>query len=143
MVLQSQLRTMTALSQQPRDALPRPAAPYSAATVAYLTTVKKKCKGWLRRQQADLTPVKRLSSFKCHLHPNGSTSAVYQFTFVHHLECRTSVIVNVSTVINLLCLAVLTVSLKSIDPSFCLLSTWVPSGIQDALNEACKVELSA
>ncbi|KAG0693762.1 hypothetical protein DFH29DRAFT_881208 [Suillus ampliporus] len=42
------------------------------------------------------------------------------------------------------CLAVLTVLLlKSIDPSFCLLNTWVPPGIQDTLNEACKAELSA
>ncbi|KAG1883727.1 hypothetical protein F4604DRAFT_1920231 [Suillus subluteus] len=54
-----------------------------------------------------------------------------------------SVIVNVSIVINLPYLAVLTASLKSIDPSFCLLSTWVPPSIQDTLNEACKAELSA
>lgn len=104
----------------------RPAAPYSAAAVAYLTAVKKKCEDWLRRQHAHLTPAKRLSSFKRHSHPNGSTfSAVHQFTFAHHLECQTSVIVN------------------SIDPSFCLLSTWVPPGVQDALNEARKAELSA
>ncbi|KAG1724910.1 hypothetical protein EDB19DRAFT_1833982 [Suillus lakei] len=42
------------------------------------------------------------------------------------------------------CLAVLIVLLlKSIDPSFCLLSTWVPPGVQDTLNEARKAELSA
>ncbi|KAG1886925.1 uncharacterized protein F5891DRAFT_988541 [Suillus fuscotomentosus] len=33
--------------------------------------------------------------------------------------------------------------LKSIDPSFCLLSTWVPPEVQDTLNEARKNELSA
>ncbi|KAG0694139.1 hypothetical protein DFH29DRAFT_1006596 [Suillus ampliporus] len=104
----------------------RPHAAYSAAAVAYLAAVKKKCEGWLRRQHADLAPAKRLSSFNRRSHPNGSTSsAVHQFTITHHLECRTLVIVN------------------SIDPSFCLLSTWVPPGVQDTLNEARKAELSA
>ncbi|KAG2088017.1 uncharacterized protein F5147DRAFT_658824 [Suillus discolor] len=103
----------------------RPAPPYSTAAVAYLTAVKKKCEGWLRTQHVDLTPAKRLPLFKCQLYPNALTSSViHQFT-VMHLECRTLVIVN------------------PIDPSFCLLSTWVPPGIQDALNEARKAELCA
>ncbi|KAG1772259.1 hypothetical protein EV702DRAFT_1048715 [Suillus placidus] len=39
------------------------------------------------------------------------------------------------------CLATLTLSLKSIDLSFRLLSTWVPPGIQEALDQACHSEL--
>ncbi|KAG1879050.1 hypothetical protein F4604DRAFT_1923197 [Suillus subluteus] len=104
----------------------RPAAPYLAATVAYLTGVKKKCKGWLSRQNTDLTPTQRLSSFKCYSHPNSSTTlTIHPSAFAHHLECQTSVMVN------------------CIDSSFCLLSMWVPPGIQNALNEAHKAELSA
>lgn len=122
----------------------RPDAPYSAAAVAYLAAVKKKCEGWLRRQRADLSPSQKRPSFNCRSHPNGSTSsAVHQFTVTHHLECGTSVIVDVSTIIHTPFLVVLIVLLKSIDPSFCLSSTWVPPGVQDALNEARKAELSA
>jgi hypothetical protein len=121
----------------------KPATPHSAQVVAYLTAVKQKCEGWLKRQRTDLTPAKRNSSFKRRLHRNGSTSSTLQFTVTHRLECQTSVIVNVSNVIVLLFLVVLTVSLKFIDPSFCLSSTWVPPGVQDALNEARKAELSA
>ncbi|KAG2053008.1 hypothetical protein BDR06DRAFT_1009119 [Suillus hirtellus] len=103
----------------------RPTAPYSAAAVSYLTAVTKKCEGWLRRQHAEFTPAKRNSLLKRHSHVSSSTSStVHKFTITHHLECRTSVIVN------------------SIDPSFCLSSTWVPPDIQGALNEARKVELS-
>ncbi|KAG2738483.1 hypothetical protein P692DRAFT_20882652 [Suillus brevipes Sb2] len=103
-----------------------PDAPYSAAAVAYLAAVKKKCEGWLRRQRADLSPAQRRPPFNRRSHPNGSTSsAVHQFTITHHVERGTSVIVD------------------SIDPSFCLSSTWVPPGVQDALIEARKAELSA
>ncbi|KAG1783339.1 hypothetical protein EV702DRAFT_1041027 [Suillus placidus] len=109
--------------------------PYSTTAIAYLTTVKQKCKSWLRRQCAD-------SSFKRQLYLNDSTSsAMHQLTGTH-LECQTSVIVNVRTIIDILCLAVLTVSFKSTDPSFCLLSTWVPPDVQDALNDTRKSELS-
>ncbi|KAG1761719.1 hypothetical protein EDD22DRAFT_847604 [Suillus occidentalis] len=94
----------------------RPDAPYSAAAVAYLAAVKKKCEGWLRRQRADLSPAQRRPSFNCRSLPNGSTSSA-----VHQLA----------------------VIVDSIDPSFCLSSTWVPPGVQDALNEARKAELSA
>ncbi|KAG2029656.1 hypothetical protein BDR03DRAFT_987617 [Suillus americanus] len=103
----------------------KPATPHSAQVVAYLTAVKQKCEGWLKRQRTDLTPAKRNSSFKRRLYRNGSTSSTLQFTVTHRLECQTSVIVNF------------------IDPSFCLSSTWVPPGVQDALNEARKAELSA
>jgi hypothetical protein len=117
---------------------------YSAAAVAYLTAVNKKCEGWLRRQHADLTPARRLSPFKYCSHLNSSSPlAVHQFIITHHLECQMSVIVNVNIDINLPYLAVLTASLKSVDPSFCLLSTWVPPSVQDTLNEAHKAELSA
>ncbi|KAG1779686.1 hypothetical protein EV702DRAFT_1043598 [Suillus placidus] len=37
----------------------------------------------------------------------------------------------------------LTVTHLSTDPSFCLLSTWVPPDVQDALNDTRKSELSA
>ncbi|KAG2739439.1 hypothetical protein P692DRAFT_20755618, partial [Suillus brevipes Sb2] len=102
-----------------------PAVPYSTAAIAYLTTVKQKCEGWLRRQHADLVPAERPSSFKRQSYPNGSTSSAIHHLSVTHLECQTSVIVN------------------STDPSFCLSSTWVPPGVQDALNDTRKLELSA
>ncbi|KAG2339303.1 hypothetical protein BDR05DRAFT_951224 [Suillus weaverae] len=121
----------------------KPATPHSAQVVAYLTAVKQKCEGWLKRQRTDLTPATRNSSFKRRLYRNGSTSSTLQFTVTHRLECQTSVIVNVSNVIVLLFLAVLNILSKFIDPSFCLSSTWVPPGVQDALNEARKAELSA
>jgi hypothetical protein len=120
-----------------------PAVPYSTAAIAYLTTVKQKCEGWLRRQHADLVPAERPSSFKRQSYPNGSTSSAIHHLSVTHLECQTSVIVNVRTIIDILCLTVLTVSFKSTDPSFCLSSTWVPPGVQDALNDTRKLELSA
>ncbi|KAG2737319.1 hypothetical protein P692DRAFT_20762079 [Suillus brevipes Sb2] len=102
----------------------RPAAPYSAHAVAYMTAVKRKCEGWLNRQQGDFTPAKRHSSSKLHLRSNDSASTVHHFDSAHRRECQSSVIVN------------------PIDPSFCLSSTWVPFDVQDSLNKARKAESS-
>ncbi|KAG1726035.1 hypothetical protein EDD22DRAFT_961516 [Suillus occidentalis] len=104
--------------------VPRPAAPYSAHAVAHMTAVKRKCKGWLNRQQGDFTPAKRHSSSKLHLRSNDSASTVHHFNSAHRRECQSSVIVN------------------HIDPSFCLSSTWVPFDVQDSLNKARKAESS-
>ncbi|KIK44334.1 hypothetical protein CY34DRAFT_11105 [Suillus luteus UH-Slu-Lm8-n1] len=85
--------------------------PYSASIGAYSAAVQHKCETWLRRQDPDFMPVNQLSPAM-----DGCPNSSY-------LEQRIPVVVH------------------SIGASFHLSSTWVPPGVQEALDKACHVEL--
>lgn len=74
-------------------------AAYSADAAAYLAATQQKCESWLRRQNADLTPPSK--PFPVESDPPPNAAAVAQLAYPP--EQRTSVIVHVSIVINLLC----------------------------------------
>ncbi|KAG2746624.1 hypothetical protein P692DRAFT_20876026 [Suillus brevipes Sb2] len=84
----------------------------STSIGAYSAAVQHKCETWLREQNPDFMPPKRLFSDQDG-YPDCNT----------HLEQRMPVIVH------------------SIDSSFSLLSTWVPPGVQEAFDKACHSEL--
>ncbi|KAG2129751.1 hypothetical protein DEU56DRAFT_758036 [Suillus clintonianus] len=92
-------------------------------TTAYSVATRNKCESWLRRQKNDPIPPKEIASIESASPLLGSSSAVGQFSLLH-LEKRTLVTVN------------------SDDPSFSLQSTWVTICLQEAFQEARKVELS-
>ncbi|KAG1869703.1 hypothetical protein C8R48DRAFT_771091 [Suillus tomentosus] len=110
------MHNVTSFSATPRRIV-EPAVAYSPAALAYSATVRNKCETWLRRQNTD--PI-----FESNSPPNSSTlSAVEQFTYTP-LEQRTPF------------------SVKFNGPPFCLLSTWITTGVQEAFDEARKVELT-
>ncbi|KAG1890188.1 hypothetical protein F4604DRAFT_1914731 [Suillus subluteus] len=85
--------------------------------VTYSAAARNKCEAWLWRQNTD--PIIKNNSL-----PNSSSLlAAEQFTYTP-LEQRTSFTV------------------KFNDPPFRLLSTWVTTSVQEAFNEARKVELA-
>ncbi|KAG1851135.1 hypothetical protein F4604DRAFT_1934145 [Suillus subluteus] len=84
--------------------------------VTYSAVVRNKCEAWLRRQNTGPIPPTEIALLE-----SGSPSAGGKFDF-SHLEQRTLVTSN--------------------GPSFSLQSTWVTACVQDAFDEARKVELS-
>ncbi|KAG1875743.1 hypothetical protein F4604DRAFT_1680629 [Suillus subluteus] len=89
----------------------------------WVISARNKCETWLRRQKADPIPPKEITSIESSSPLFSSPSTVGQFALVH-LEERTLVTVN------------------SNDPLFSLQSTWVTMCLQEAFQEARKVELS-
>ncbi|KAG1803635.1 uncharacterized protein HD556DRAFT_1437395 [Suillus plorans] len=84
---------------------------------------RNKCETWLRRQQTNPIPPKDIASIESGLPLIGFPSTLGHFAFVH-LEPRMLVTVN------------------SDGPSFSLQSTWITTCLQEALQEARKIELS-
>ncbi|KAG1907210.1 uncharacterized protein F5891DRAFT_1181504 [Suillus fuscotomentosus] len=110
------MHNVTSFSATPRRIV-EPAVAYSPAALAYSATVRNKCETWLRRQNTD--PI-----FESNSPLNSSTlSAVEQFTYTP-LEQQTLF------------------SVKFNGPPFCLLSTWITTGVQETFDEARKVELT-
>ncbi|KAG2105835.1 uncharacterized protein F5147DRAFT_654077 [Suillus discolor] len=89
-----------------------------ARPMAYSAAAQQKCESWLRRQNTNFTSPNELFSIASD--PPSNASAVDQLA--HSPEQQTSVICN---------------------PSFHLCSTWVTLCVQEAFNEARKVELVA
>ncbi|KAG1879490.1 hypothetical protein C8R48DRAFT_668320 [Suillus tomentosus] len=93
------------------------------AIPTYSGAARIKCETWLRRQKTDPIPPKEITLIESSSPLLGSPLTIGQFALVH-LEQRTLVTVNYD------------------DPSFSLQSTWVTMCLQEAFQEAHKVELS-
>ncbi|KAG2744574.1 hypothetical protein P692DRAFT_20877782 [Suillus brevipes Sb2] len=94
---------------------------FTEPSAPYLGAARNKCETWLRRQNSDTIPPKEITLIESSSPRLGSPLAISQFTLVH-LEQQTSVTCD--------------------DPSFSLQSTWVTMCLQEAFQEARKVELS-
>ncbi|KAG1804829.1 uncharacterized protein HD556DRAFT_1436997 [Suillus plorans] len=106
------------VSATPKYVVAPPVA-HSAAAVAYSAAAQQKCESWLRKQHTDLMSL--TEPFFIESDPPPNTPAIDELA--HAPEQRTSVIVNCN-------------------PSFRLSSTWVTLCVQEAFNEARKVELN-
>ncbi|KAG1852161.1 hypothetical protein F4604DRAFT_1933726 [Suillus subluteus] len=93
--------------------------------VTYSAVVRNKCEAWLRRQNTGPIPPTEIALFESGSPAPGTTNIGYRECKCCHLSPWL-----------FLC------SLKSNGPSFSLQSTWVTTCIQDAFDEARKVELS-
>ncbi|KAG1892962.1 uncharacterized protein F5891DRAFT_986286 [Suillus fuscotomentosus] len=92
-------------------------------TATYSGAARIKCETWLRRQKTDPIPPKEITLIESSSPLLGSPLTIGQFALVH-LEQRMLVTVNYD------------------DPLFSLQSTWVTMCLQEAFQEAHKVELS-